>query len=52
MTNLDNVLKSKNITLLTKAHTVKSMVFLLVMYGCESWIMQKTEHQRTDAFEL
>ena len=52
MTNLDTVLKSKNITLLTKAHTVKAMVFLLVMYGCESWIMRKTEHQRTDAFEL
>ena len=52
MANLDNVLKSKNLTLFTKAHTVKAMVFLLVMYGCESRIMKNTEHQRTDAFEL
>ena len=52
MTNLDSVLKSKDITLLTKVHLVKVMVFPVVMYGCESWTIQKPEHQRIDAFEL
>ena len=52
MTNLDSVLKSKDITLLTKVHTVKAMVFPLVRYGCESWITKKAEHQRIDAFKL
>ena len=52
MTNLDSILKSRDITLLTKVHLVKAMVFLVVMYGCESWIMKKVEHQRIDAFEL
>ena len=52
MTNLDSVLKSRDITLLTKAHLVKAMVFLVVMYGCESWIVKKAEHRRIDAFEL
>ena len=52
MTNLDSVLKSRDITLLTKVHIVKAMVFLVVMYGCESWTIKKTEHLRIDAFEL
>ena len=52
MTYLDSILKSKNITLLTKVHMVKGMVFPVVMYGCESWTIMKAEHQRTDAFEL
>ena len=52
ITNLDSILKSRDITLLTKVHLVKAMVFPVVMYGCESWTIKKTEHQRTDAFEL
>ena len=52
MTNLDNILKSKDITLLTKVHLVKAMVLLVVMYGCESWTVKKGECQRIDAFEL
>ena len=52
MTNLDNILKSKDITLPTKVHLVKATVFPVVMYGCDSWTIKKTEHQRTDAFEL
>ena len=52
MTNLDSILKSRDITLLTKVHVVKAMVFPVVMYGCESWTIKKAEHQRTDAFEL
>ena len=52
MTNLDNILKSTNITLPTKVHTVKAMVFPVVMDGCESWAIKKAEYQRTDAFEL
>ena len=52
MTNLDSILKSRVITLPTKVHLVKAMVFPVVMYGCESWTMKKAEHQRTDAFEL
>ena len=52
MTNLDNVLKSRDITLPTKVHLVKAMVFPVVMYRCESWTIKKAEHQRTDAFEL
>ena len=52
MTNLDSVLKSRDITLLTKVHIVKAMVFPVVMYGCESWTVKKVEHQRIDAFEL
>ena len=52
MTNLDRVLKSRDITLPTKAHLVKAMVFPVVMYGCKSWIIKKAEHRRTDAFEL
>ena len=52
MTNLDSVLKSKDITLPTKVHLVKAMVFPVVMYGCESWPVKKAEHQRIDAFEL
>ena len=52
MTNLDGILKSRDITLPTKVHLVKAMVFPVVMYGCESWTVKKTEHQRTDAFEL
>ena len=50
--NLDSILKSRDITLPTKVHLVKGMVFPLVMYGCESWIIKKAEHQRIDAFEL
>ena len=52
MTNLDRTLKSRDITLPTKVHLVKAMVFPVVMYGCESWIIKKAEHQRIDAFEL
>ena len=52
MTNLDSVLKSKDITSVTKIHLVKAMVFPVVMYGCESWIIKKTEHWRIDAFKL
>ena len=52
MTNLDNVLKSRNITLPPKVHLVKAMVFPVVMYGCESWTIKKAEHQRADVFEL
>ena len=51
-TNLDSMLKTRNITLPTKIHIVKAMVFLVVMYGCESWTIKKAEHWRTDAFEL
>ena len=50
--NLDSILKSKDITLLTKVHLVKSLVFAVVMYGCESWIIKKAEYQRIDSFEL
>ena len=52
MTNLDSILKSRDITLPTKVCLVKAMVFPVVMYGCESWTIKKAEHQRTDAFEL
>ena len=52
MINLDSILKSRDITLPTKVHHVKAMVFPLVMYGCESWTIKKAEHQRIDAFEL
>ena len=52
MTNLDSILKSRDITLLTKVHIVKAMVFPVVMYGCESWNIKKAECQRIDAFEL
>ena len=52
MTNLDSILKSRDITLLTKVHLVKAMVFPVVTYGCESWTMKKAEHWRIDAFEL
>ena len=52
MTNLDSILKSRDISLLTKVHLVKAMVFPGVMYGCESWTMKKPERQRIDAFEL
>ena len=52
MTNLDSILKSRDITLPTKIHLVKAMVFPVVMYGCESWTIKKAEHQRIDAFEL
>ena len=51
MTKLDNILKSIDITLLTKVHLIKAMVFLAVMYGCESWTIMKAECQRIDAFE-
>ena len=51
-TNLDSILKSKDIALLTKFHIVKGMIFSVVMYGCESWTIKKTEHQRIDVFEL
>ena len=50
--NLDSILKSRDISLLTKAHLVKAIVFPVVMYGCESWTIKKTEHGRIDAFEL
>jgi len=52
MTNLDSILKSRDITLPTKVHLVKALVFPVVMYGCESWNVKKAEHRRTDAFEL
>ena len=52
MTNLDSILKSRDITLPTKVCLVKAMVFPVVMYGCESWTMKKAEHYRIDAFEL
>ena len=52
MTNLDSILKSRDITLSTKVHLVKAMVFPVVMYGCESWTIKKAEHQRIDAFEV
>ena len=52
MANLDSILKSRDITLPTKVFLVKAMVFLVVMYGCESWTVKKAEHQRIDAFEL
>ena len=52
MTNLDSILKSRDITLLTKVHLVKAMVFPVVMYGCESWTVKKAEHRRIDVFEL
>ena len=50
--NLDSILESRGMNLLTKVHLVKVMVFPVVMYGCESWTMKKVEHQRIDAFEL
>ena len=52
MTNLDGILKSRDITLPTKVHLVKAMAFSVVMYGCESWTLKKAEHGRIDAFEL
>ena len=52
MTNLENILKSRDITLPTKVHLVKAMIFPVVMYGCESWTVKKAEHQRIDAFEM
>ena len=52
MTNLDSIFKSRDITLPTKVHLVKAMVFLVVMYGCESWTVKKAEHQRIVTFEL
>ena len=52
MTNLDSIFKSRDISLMTNAHLVKAMAFLVVMYGCESWTIKKAEHQRIDAFEL
>ena len=52
MTNLDSILKSRNITLLTKIHLLKAMIFPIVMYGRESWTIKKAEQQRIDAFEL
>ena len=52
MTNLDNILESRDIILPTKIHLVKAMVFPVVMYGCESWTLKKADHQRIDAFEL
>ena len=52
VTKLDGILKSRDITLPTKVHLVKAMVFPIVMYGCESWTIKKAEHQRIDAFEL
>ena len=52
MTNLDSILKSRDITLLTKVHIVKAMIFPVVMNGCDSWTIKKAEHQRIDAFEL
>ena len=52
MMNLDSVLKSRDITLLTKVHLVRAMVFPVVMYGCESWTIKKAEHRRIDPFEL
>ena len=52
MTNLDSILKKQKITLLTKIYIVKTMVFPVVIYGCESWTIKKAEHRRSDAFEL
>ena len=52
MSNLDSIVKSRDIALPAKVHLVKAMVFPIVMYGCESWTVKKAEHQRTDAFEL
>ena len=52
MTNLDSILKSRDVTLPTKVHLVKAMVFPVVMYGCENWTIKKAEHLRIDAFEL
>ena len=52
MTNLDSILKSRDITLPTKVHLVKAMVFLVVMHGCERWTIKNSEHRRIDAFEL
>ena len=52
MTNIDSILKTRDITLLTKVHLVKAMAFPVVMYGCESWTINKAEHRRIDAFEL
>ena len=52
MTNLDSIFKSRDITLLTKVHLVKPMVFPVVMYKCESWTVKKAEHRRTDAFQM
>ena len=52
MTNLDSILKSRDITLSTKVHLVKAMIFPVVTYGCESWTIKKAEHRRIDAFEL
>ena len=52
MTNLDSIFKSRNITLPTKVHLVKAMIFPVVMYGCESWTVKKAERRRIDAFEL
>ena len=52
MTNLDGILKSRDITLLTKVRIVKAMIFPIVMYGCERWTIKKAEHQKIDAFEL
>ena len=52
MTKLDSILKTRDITLPTKVHLIKAMIFPVVMYGCESWTMKKAEHQRIDAFEL
>ena len=52
MTNLDSILKSRDITLSTEVHVVRAVVFPVVMYGCNSWTIKKAEHRRTDAFEL
>ena len=52
MTNLDNISKSRDVTLPTKVSLVEAMVFPVVMYGCESWTMKKPEHRRTDAFDV
>ena len=52
MSNLDSILKIKDVTLPTKVRLVKAMVFLVVMYGCDSWTIKKAEHQRIDSFEL
>ena len=52
MTNLDDILKSKDIALPAKVHLVRAIIFPVVMYGCESWTIRKAEHQRIDAFEL
>ena len=52
MNNLDSILKSRDITLLTKVHLVKAVIFPVVIYGCETWTIKKAEHQRIDAFEM